>query len=103
MHKITNKPRTLAQRHVEASNWANTGLCATKVPRKITHNLRTITNELYIVRTIKYMSVVYRCYKRETCIICLLIVSGKSSMNAILATFLQFIADIPCIFHALSK
>ena len=48
--KITNKPRTSAHRHAKAPNRANTWLCAKKGPRKTTHNLRTITNEVRMNR-----------------------------------------------------
>ena len=50
----------------------------------------------------QWFSVILRCNKRETCVICLLIVSGKSSTNAIAATFSQTITDIPRTFRALS-
>ena len=50
----------------------------------------------------QWFSVILRCNKRETCVICLLIVSGKSSTNTMAATFSQTITDIPRTFRALS-
>ena len=48
----------------------------------------------------QWFSVILRCNKRETCVICLLIVSGKSSTNAIGATFSQTITHWSLlIFH----
>jgi hypothetical protein len=55
-----------------------------------------------MVPAIEFLSVIRMCYKREIFVICQLIVSGKSSMNAIVATFLRTITDIPSIFRALS-
>ena len=52
--QITNKPRTSAHRHAY---------------------IRQCFFQLF--------SVIRRCYKREKCVICLLIISGKSSMNVI--------------------
>ena len=73
-----NKPRTLAHRNAKAPNRAP-------------------------VKLFQWFSVICRCYKRETCVICLLIVSGNSSMNMITATFSQTNTDIPHIFHTDNK
>ena len=55
--------------------------------------------EIYTpIKQFQWFSVTRRCYKRETCVLCLLIVSGKSSMNARTTTFSQR----SLIFHAYS-
>ena len=56
----------------------------------------------YANKFVQWFSVIRRCYKRETCVIYLLIVNGKSSINAIAATFSWTITHIPRIFRALS-
>ena len=67
--------------------------------RLFTYSVRDIHTPIYFFQ---WFSVILRCNKRETCVICLLIVSGKSSTNAIAATFSQTITDIPRTFRALS-
>ena len=60
------------------------------------HALQRIGTHTYTPIFFQWFSVIRRCYKRETWVICLLIVSWKSSMNAIAATFHK----PSLIFHA---
>ena len=68
--------------------------------RLFTYSVRDTYANIFFFQ---WFSVILRCNKRETCVICQLIVSGKSSTNAIAATFSQTITDIPRTFRALSR